>query len=874
MFRNFILKLLLIILISIGVFFTFGSRKANATLCNANKPSYTLGYYCNYNSGTTWQFSTRYFKSRNGGSWTPYYYKWANQTGGSYCSGSPANWGTLDLGQYQPSANDQVKWLTACVDPVVDVGARSICSDPDGTLHVYDEDISCKSHTAASVTYGACGYNGPGTGGQNSTKAKNLGSVSFFGACPIPNQNPGNTFACSYAGTRGQTCAVGCNGTCTYTRCSGSSGACLATAYSNSCGGGNISGTNMCFPSGSTAYSKICSPPAPTVTLSAICNGINPNIRVNYSPNSGGAGSRSYDLRWRISGGSWNNVCSPPASGSGYDYVITSAALNDSTTYQVQVREHTDPGYNGPTNFGSATVTTPTCSGPLPPTCTLTANPTTISQGGTSALSANCTAGVGGGSVTYSWPPPSTGSLVDPSGTTAINTYVAPASVASPTTAVVSVTGCNTIGGNCATKTTNITVNPSTTYTISGNVFADLNSDGIDSGESNYTGAPAINITSDDDSTGATVGTITYPSSGSYLISNLPEGDYNITYTNPPTASGYRVTYPNGVGSPSFLVTVGSSCNTNSNKNAICSPAGSGNITDLDFGINNSIPWIQSIGGNITGTSFTTNNGVFNDQIPSGASQPYASVIPGGAVTPGIIFSGSIDPSFGQGQASVNNWAVGTSTYPEVYTPPIPNTIKTSYNYMTALIQGSGITPTPICSGGGDCTLTFAAGSHGVFSIDDDVNILGSGSPSSYTFPAGGQYVILVNGDLNIKTQLHVPIGGSVIFSSSGDINIDPSVGESSQSSSNIDLEGYYSADGNFIVNGTASCPAPDNRLNAAGAIVANASLGNSGFVNNRDLCAGNLLYPVFTITERPDFILNSTDFLKSTRRVWQEIAP
>jgi hypothetical protein len=151
---------------------------------------------------------------------------------------------------------------------------------------------------------------------------------------------------------------------------------------------------------------------------------------------------------------------------------------------------------------------------------------------------------------------------------------------------------------------------------------------------------------------------------------------------------------------------------------------------------------------------------------------------------------------------------------------------------------------------------------------------MGSGTPASYTFPANGQYVILVNGDLRINTQIHVPNGGSVLFTASGNITVDTSVGEASPASSNWDLEGYYSADKNFTIEGAKACPIVDKRLNVAGAIVANASLGSFSFTYNRDLCAADLQCPVFSITERPDFILNSTEFLKPTRRVWQEIAP
>jgi len=554
----------------------------------------------------------------------------------------------------------------------------------------------------------------------------------------------------------------------------------------------------------------------------------------------------------------------------------------------------------GSINNGCATVscgTCPTgysCNGntciAVPPTCTtLTYDPITTvhTVGETKTLTVICS-GVAG-TPTYNWNA-ATGTYPSGTGsdTTTTNgiTWTATRATMGINPETVAAQVCDSTTGLCSSGiSAQIPVIPY--YTISGNVFVDVNSDGIDNGEGNYGGA--ITITSSGGQTAV------YPDpnnavTGSYQIPNLPAGTYTITYTNPPIANGYRVTYPGSAGNPQFIVTVGPSCNANDTRTpanlvAACDPSGNGNVIRLNFAITNTNPWMQSIGGDITGVNFSTNGG-FSDSIPSGASQPYASVVPGGASTPGIVFSGANNPNFGQGSASINNWSVGTSTYPEVYTPPIANTIKTSYEYIADLAQTSGITPTDICAGAASCTLSFAATDHGVYRIPQSVTLTGAGSPAQYNFPpgsgGGGQYVILVNGDLNIDTQIHVPVGDSVIFTASGKITVDPSVGEtnpaiacnSTGTGAGCDLEGYYSADKNFTIEGTKACPTVDNRLNAAGAIVANASLAGFGFSYNRDLCAADLQYPVFTITERPDFILNSTDFLKPVTRTWQEVAP
>ncbi|MCL5970122.1 MAG: hypothetical protein M1450_01300 [Patescibacteria group bacterium] len=382
--------------------------------------------------------------------------------------------------------------------------------------------------------------------------------------------------------------------------------------------------------------------------------------------------------------------------------------------------------------------------------------------------------------------------------------------------------------------------------------------------DTNYTGS----ITISPNPAGATV---TYPNpKGYYLISGLTAGTYTINYTNKPT--GYQMTEPQNsppAQYPSFLVTVGTGCSEVS-KNGSCDA--NGNITNLNFGITNSVPWIQTTGGDPYFGSGISNP--IPDNTPS--CGPYMS-LRGAGGSPGVVYcgSGSCANMFGAGQASQNpdNWQVGGETY--------NRQLKTSYSTMYATAIRSGITPTPLgssqCGAGGigSCQLS-ASLANGVYIANGNLTLTGA----SYTFPGGKDFVILVNGDLNINTEVHVPIGSSTLFTASGNINVDASVGNTDTTSQAANIEGYYSTDKSFYVksldaNGNgANCPTSDKRLNVAGAIVVNASLTGGNFVNQRDLCSGNLECPAFTVIERPDFILNSPEFIKSARRVWQEIAP
>jgi len=294
-------------------------------------------------------------------------------------------------------------------------------------------------------------------------------------------------------------------------------------------------------------------------------------------------------------------------------------------------------------------------------------------------------------------------------------------------------------------------------------------------------------------------------------------------------------------------------------------------------------------GGNTGGGTGGTGGGGggFTDVIPSTAlaacGGAYASVPGNTSTTPGLIFTGNGSAYFGQGSASLNNWLVGGTNYPESFGPIAQGGfVKTSYAYLQSIAKQASITPvdlnsdTSFCNGGGlvNCTLSSTL-PHGIYVANGDLTLTGSGTPASYTFPSNQGYIILVHGNLTIQTRLHVPVGSTALFSASGNILVDKSVGEQNYQSSNPDIEGVFSADQSFIINGQNDCTiGPDIKLNIAGSVITNAALNGGAFINQRDLCANNLYCPVFTIQLRPDFILNAPNFIKKTNSTWQEVAP
>jgi hypothetical protein len=557
---------------------------------------------------------------------------------------------------------------------------------------------------------------------------------------------------------------------------------------------------------------------------------------------------------------------------------------------------------------------------PLGPVCTgqLTAVPNQIYVGGnpppaTSTLSiVGCVPGGGApGVVNYTWSTAAQGTIAQVNAAT--TTYTPPTAGSTYTQVGInpSVSVCNPggVGASCTVYPASLMLLP--TFKAKGMVYIDANKNGqLDAGEQPYKGIAPITICQGNQPGGCQTPYET-------IYTNSADGTFDTSSSNPPllpgsyTAiftppSGYDAIFPKP---PVAFFTVGNASTGNTctaNAPADCTPDGSGNVENLNFGIYNGTAWMQVIGGDASG-SYISNPGAgdITDRIPSTADSACSggayAVVNGEGGTHGIINTGAGGADFGQGQAAAaQNWIVGgigSGNYPDVYNMPLSEEARTSYDNLSYLIGQSNVQTTPLdsyCGSGGpsNCQLptdtsTIPPGDNtgfisGVYTVKGDLNLQGSGSPESYTFPANGSYVILVSGKLTINTKVFVPgpdvngaNGSFVLFSVKGDIDVAPTVGDDAYTLT-PNLEGFYSTDNSFNVQGTNDCSSqPDLRLNVEGSIVVNAVTTNGGALNYaRDLCANSIKCPVLTVTERPDFVLDSPPFLMFPRRLWQEVAP
>jgi hypothetical protein len=439
------------------------------------------------------------------------------------------------------------------------------------------------------------------------------------------------------------------------------------------------------------------------------------------------------------------------------------------------------------------------------------------------------------------------------------------------------------------TITRNIGLNP--LYQISGSVFNDTNKNGTrQGGENTMGGSYKIDIV------GPGVNTTTTTNTGTFVFQQLHEGTYTISLdtTTTPAPAGYRMTGPKNGPPPSFTVTVGRSCSVVGATGATCDlvpsfPFTTYDVGNLNFGMTNYIPWFQTIGNDTRIDNGIINDGSnnsgFTDIIPDPAASPqlcgssnlYASVAGGGSATAGVLYSdGNIDLGpLGAAAASSNQWVVDNTTYASTAD-------RTSYSYITATLRQSGITPSDLalnnrCGAGGinDCTLDANLPS-GIYISNSDLNLRG------YTFTGNRNYVILVNGNLKINGEIHVNVGSTALFSVSGNITVDKTIGTGDSSvvanlcAQTTQLDGIYSADGSFIIDGTNDCSVGvDQRVNIGGSIITNASGASGGKIDNRrDLCANDRNAPAFALVTRADLMLYIPEFIKYKSDAWREVAP
>lgn len=391
----------------------------------------------------------------------------------------------------------------------------------------------------------------------------------------------------------------------------------------------------------------------------------------------------------------------------------------------------------------------------------------------------------------------------------------------------------------CTTAPPTPTPTPSS-FSIAGSVFNDINKNGIkDGGESNYTGGSSDFILSGNSSS-----SLTTPS-GSYNFPNLAAGSYNVSYTSLP--DGYQIIAPQNGPPPSRSVTVGP------------------NASSVDFAISNSNAWIQTYDMDIR-----FDNG-YDSLLPN---LKFASAISSTSTTPGVIFTGDADAEFGQGSGSTTGWVVGGSAYPEVLRFTSGARRSTAYAYILNKASRLGIdiidlsTLTGCASPPLGCSLPADLAS-GIYQTDGHLQL------NSFTSPANRNYLILAGGNITISGNLITPTSSTFLISSGGNISIAASVGTTpSPTPPAGQIQGFLSADRNFLIEGNGSCTTPDLMLNVDGGIVVNASGAGGILTNNRDLCGDNHTSPSFTVKPRLDFLLNAPTLIQNTTNFSREVAP
>lgn len=285
-----------------------------------------------------------------------------------------------------------------------------------------------------------------------------------------------------------------------------------------------------------------------------------------------------------------------------------------------------------------------------------------------------------------------------------------------------------------------------------------------------------------------------------------------------------------------------------------------GSITNLNFGLQNFNPWIQTVCGD-----FRMDDG-FENPVPASQRMMITNA---SCSSPGVVYSGDTTASFGGGQSSTTGHVVGGYAYPEVYAPSASWGIATSYDYLKQKSQSGGVASTnlaTICPTLSNCTLP-AGLARGIYYANGNVGL------NTYTFPAGQDYVFLIDGNLTFLGNVLVPVNSdtSVVYSVSGNIIIPTTVGVA-PTVTTPNLSGIFSTDGSFILQSTNSCN--DLRVNIAGAVVVNAGRRGGTLQNDRDLCGNNLTNPSMQITQRLDMVLTMPEFVKLQRITSEEVAP
>lgn len=284
------------------------------------------------------------------------------------------------------------------------------------------------------------------------------------------------------------------------------------------------------------------------------------------------------------------------------------------------------------------------------------------------------------------------------------------------------------------------------------------------------------------------------------------------------------------------------------------------NPQTVDFCVGTVTPWFQVTTGDVR----------FYDLINPIPAGIFAALGNGSGNFPGIYISSDYFDTNGR-NVSTQNWKVESEyNYNSNFKS---GKGSMAFSFYSAKAKDLGVTITNIPD-----TLDLTVRPSGVYRLPDGAVI-----SNNISLGLNQHYIVLVDGNVTINGEVSAPAGGNRLFilAAKGNITIGPNVGTSTLTSTTSNLDGFYSAQGNIILQSKANCAAStlDERLNVGGALITNAlnpfaTNGTGTIINNRTLCASDTLYPTLYVASRVDFLTQMTDFYKTVYKAFREIEP
>lgn len=310
----------------------------------------------------------------------------------------------------------------------------------------------------------------------------------------------------------------------------------------------------------------------------------------------------------------------------------------------------------------------------------------------------------------------------------------------------------------------------------------------------------------------------------------------------------------------------------------------SSHIFVSDIILNNG-PWWQTSRGNIfAGSQLQEIKSDIPAQCIAPLCNPYIieENIAGDLNSAGIPISGASSMDAGDG------------SYTERSNPDVnslgadhSNMIKENYDHFASEIDfddiGKEITVATLTNSNRGAQLSGA-----VQDPDDGTEVYYRSGPLTIDFSTkytvnGAKKIIFVKGDLTITTssanqqliEALLVSDSYIAFIVSGDINIDPSVGNTLATSTNVNLEGVFVADGSINIQGYSDTSFKDRKFIGEGTFVGWSGIGlGRDYKNDGNVldAADNNENPIEVFDFRPDFNKNTPNIMKRPSLVWQEV--